>query len=240
MNIINLKEVDSTNKYAKENIEKLDDRTIISTDIQTAGYGRFNRSWVDLGSENIYMTFVLKPSEEIKLEYACLTQYLSVCLCEYLKSYGLFPKIKWPNDVLINKKKVCGILAEAVIKGGKLKGIVLGIGINLNAKSQNLAEIDRPATALNLELGRIIDKPIFINELVNIFFKDYDNFLKDGFNFIKQKYEEFSILQKSEKVLNVAVFNKVKTGYFKGFDLNGNLILLTDFGEENLNMGELC
>ena len=240
MNIINLKEVDSTNKYAKENIEKFDDKTIISADTQTAGYGRFNRSWVDLGSENIYMTFVLKPSDEIRLEYACLTQYLSVCLCEYLLSFGLLPKIKWPNDVLINEKKVCGILAEAVIKGGKLKGIVLGIGINLNAKSQNLSEIDRPATALNLELGHVINKPLFISALIDVFFKDYDAFLKGGFNFIKQKYEEFSILQKSENILNVAVFNKVKTGYFKCFDSNGNLILLTDAGEENLNMGELC
>lgn len=240
MNIINLKEVDSTNKYAKENIEKLGDKTIISTDMQTAGYGRFNRSWVDLGSENIYMTFVLKPSDEIRLEYSCLTQYLSVCLCKQLEKLGLTPKIKWPNDVLINEKKVCGILAEAVIKGGKLKGIVLGIGINLNAKSQNLAEIDRPATSLNLELGHVIEKPLFIVELIDIFFKDYDDFLKNGFNFIKQKYEDLSILQKSENLLNVAVFNKVKTGYFRGFDNNGNLILLTDNGEANLNMGELC
>lgn len=240
MNIINLKEVDSTNKYAKENIDKLDDKTIISTDVQTAGYGRFNRSWVDLGSENIYMTFVLKPSDEIRLEYACLTQYLSVCLCEYLLSFGLFPKIKWPNDVLINEKKVCGILAEAVIKGGKLKGIVLGIGINLNAKSQNLAEIDRPATSLNLELGQVIDKQLFIKELVEVFFKDYEDFLNGGFNFIKHKYEEFSILKKSDNLINVAVFNKIKKGFFKGFDSNGNLILLSDVGEENLNMGELC
>lgn len=241
MNIINFKKIDSTNKYAKENIENLADKTIISTDVQTNGYGRFERNWVDLGTENIYMTFVLKPSDDLKEVYANLTQYLSVCLCKQLEELNLSPQIKWPNDVLINDKKVCGILAETVIKGEKLKGIVLGIGINLKASQNDLSSIDRPATSLNLESGLNINKQEFMQSLIERFFKDYEEFLKIGFGFIKKDYEKyasFSTLYAAP--LKIAIFNTVKEGAFEGFDDNGNLILrMPDGHVENINMGEI-
>lgn len=240
MNIISFEKLDSTNKYVKENMQDLVDKSVISANIQTNGYGRFERSWVDLGAENIYMTFVLKPSEELSETYANLTQYLSVVLCKQLEELNLNPKIKWPNDVLINGKKVCGILAETVIKGGKLKGIALGIGINLNASIDDLEIIDRPATSLNIELGEKINKQKFMNELVENFFKNYDEFLKTGFKFIKNDYENYSLFTIHYLPLKIAVFNTIKEGLFNGFDNNGNLILLMpDEKIENINMGEI-
>lgn len=259
MNIISFEKLDSTNKYAKQNIENLVDKTIISADVQTNGYGRFERRWVDLGTENIYMTFVLKPSDTLSPVHSNLTQYLSVCLCKQLEEIIahsmipltptlspcgrgriIHPEIKWPNDVLLNGKKVCGILAETVIKGGKLKGIVLGIGVNLNASEKNLNEIDRPATSLNIELGRTVNKQEFMQKLVKNFFKNYDEFLEKGFEFIKDDYENFSLLTSHSSPLKIAVFNHIKEGMFNGFDNNGNLILLMPDGKvENINMGEI-
>lgn len=240
MNVISFKELDSTNTYAKKNIEELEDKTIISADIQANGYGRFKRKWVDVGAENIYMTFVLKPSDEIKELYSNFTQYLSVCLCKQFENMGLNAQIKWPNDVLLNGKKVCGILAESVIKGGKLKGIVLGIGVNLNVSQNSIEKIDRPATSVNLVVGHSITKSDFMKELISRFFENYDEFLQLGFNFIKSDYERFSILSKRTENLRIAIFNKTKEGKFSGFDNNGNLLLLTSGGEiENINMGEL-
>lgn len=238
MEIIVFEKLDSTNTYAKSNIENLDDKTIISADFQTNGRGRFERKWVDLGSENIYMTFVLKPSDKILNVYSNLTQYLSVVLCKQFEDMGLTPQIKWPNDVLLGGKKVCGILAEAVIKGGVLKGIVLGIGVNLNANQNDVSQIDRPATSLNLELGQNINKQEFMNKLIESFFKDYDEFLKQGFSMIKQDYERMaSFLNQNIKV---SVFNIIKTGYSKGIDDDGTLILLNDGGIiEKINMGEI-
>ncbi|MDD3436509.1 MAG: biotin--[acetyl-CoA-carboxylase] ligase [Candidatus Gastranaerophilales bacterium] len=179
MNIIKFKKLNSTNKYAKENLEKLADRTIISAEIQTNGYGRFERPWIDLGGENIYMTFVLKPSKKFSQEHICLTILLADCLCEKLEEMGLKPEIKPPNDVLINGKKISGILAESITKGEKLKGIVLGIGINLNASPDNFDKIDKPVTSLNIELGKKINKEKFMQELIEIFFDDY-NFWLNG------------------------------------------------------------
>lgn len=239
MNIINFEELDSTNTYAKKNIDTLADKTVVSANFQTNGYGRFERKWVDLGIENIYMSFVLKPSEEIKDIYANLTQYLSVCLCKQLEEMKLPVSIKWPNDVLINNKKVCGILAESVIKGGKLKGIVLGIGVNLNSSIQNVSQIDRPATAINIEFGDAINKQEFMEDLINRFFNGYNYFLQNGFEQIKNYYENKSVL-KAEATVKIAVFNKIKEGFFQGFDDSGNLLLLTSENKlENINMGEI-
>lgn len=238
MKINYFEKLDSTSTYAKKNIDLLEDKTIISADYQTNGHGRFERVWVDLGSENIYMTIVLKPSDKIEKEHANLTQYFSVCLCKRLELLGLKPEIKWPNDVLLSGKKVCGILAETVVKNGRLKGIVLGIGVNLNASSKSVGTIDRPATSLNLELGHAIDKKLFMNELLEEFFLNYETFLKSGFSFIKDDYEKIAVLVGQQ--LRLAIFNKIKIGKFIGFDSDGTLILQSADGKnEKINMGEI-
>lgn len=244
MNIIFFEELDSTNNYAKSNIDSLADKTVISTDVQTKGRGRFTRSWVDLGSDNIFITFVLKPSLNLLPVYSNLTQYLSVVLCHQLEESGLSPQIKWPNDVLLNKKKVCGILAESVFKQGKLKGLALGIGVNLNAEQENLNNIDIPATAVNIELGNPVSKKEFMQKLIENFFEGYENFLEHGFASIKQDYEIRTSLKqivKSQKQkVKISVFDKIKEGFFYGFDDNGNLVLEDCLGNlESFNMGEI-
>lgn len=197
MKIIYFEKIDSTNKYAKENIETLSDKTVVIADFQTNGYGQFQRAWLDAGGENIYMTFVLKP-KGLQQEHVNLTLYLAEIVCELintelqngkekenstsqLKDYASMPlcinaSIKAPNDVLINGKKVCGILAESITKGNKLKGIALGIGINLNSKAENIIRIDKPATSINLELGHDVKKQEFVEKLIEKFFEKYDEF----------------------------------------------------------------
>lgn len=237
MNIIYFKEIDSTNTYAKSNIEDLADKTVISAGFQSAGRGRFTRNWVDLGSENIYMTIVLKPEKLLQV-HSNLTQYLSVCLCKLLEEFDIEPKIKWPNDVLLNNKKTCGILAETVFSGGKLKGIALGIGVNLNASQNNLDKIDRPATSLNLEIGKSIDKKDFMQRLLDKFFADYDEFIDKGFEFIKKDYEKRAFFINQN--LKIAVFKDIYEGFCQGVDSDGFLILLMSDGKtEKFSMGEI-
>ena len=97
MNTIYLEQTDSTNLYAKLNLENLADKTIIHAGKQTAGHGRFNRLWVDPGKGNLFLSFVLKPSDSFNNYFSNLTQYLSVILCNLLEEYGVIPQIKWPN-----------------------------------------------------------------------------------------------------------------------------------------------
>ena len=239
MKIINFDEIDSTNTYAKKNIEKLGDKTIVVANKQTSGHGRFTRKWTDLGTENIYMSFVLKPCDHFLPVYSNLTQYLSIILCKIFEAEGLEPSIRWPNDVLINNKKIIGILCETVMRGNSFTGLVLGVGINLNANSKDISTINQPATALNLELGKNVDKKIFLNKLLNTFFENYDNFLNDGFKSIRDEYlKRTNIINKD---INVAIWDKIVSGKAIDIDIQGNLLLqLENTGEiKIINMGEL-
>lgn len=240
MNIISLEEVDSTNLYAKQNLDSLEDRTIIVAKNQTSGRGRFNRSWVDLGDDNLFMSFVLKPSDTFKDVYANLTQYISVILVNILEEYGLAPSIKWPNDVLIDGKKISGILSETVMQGNKFKGLVLGVGVNLNAEKSALSLVkDKKITALNIELEREhVDKKLFFEKLVNQFFKSYDEFLEHGFLLIKNKY--INACNFLGKEISVQVFDDKKSGIAKYINDSGELILQNHKKEEFvLTMGDI-
>lgn len=239
MREIRLEEIDSTNSYAKLNLDNLADKTVIHAAIQTTGRGRLNRKWVDLGLGNLFMSIVLKPEDKYAASFANLTQYLSVCLCKVLESYNLKPQIKWPNDVLIDGKKIAGILSESVVQSsGKSKGIILGIGVNLYADKQSLHNIpDKIATALNVEIGKQIDVDIFRHELINEFFSNYDSFIENGFAYIKQDY----ILRNCfiGKELNVQMFDNIKNGFAKSVNDRGELILMDNDKELVLTIGDI-
>ncbi|MCM1338549.1 MAG: biotin--[acetyl-CoA-carboxylase] ligase [Muribaculaceae bacterium] len=231
MKNIRLEETDSTNSYAKMNIDSLPDRTVVHALHQTSGRGRLNRNWVDLGEGNLFMSLILKPSDTFNEIYPNITQYLSVVLCKVLETYGVKPQIKWPNDVLIDGKKIAGILSETVISGKKLKGLVVGIGVNLNANETDVKNIpNKLATALNLECGKTIDVDTFREQLVEEFFNNYDNFLKTGFEFIKNDYIERNCFLNRE--LNVQIFNNIENGIAKRVSDNGALVLQTKKNDE--------
>lgn len=187
-----LNEVNSTNTYAKEHIKNIKDKTIIYTSHQTGGRGRFNRVWVDLGEENLFLSIVLKPSKNLKPVYSNLTQYTALKLAKTFEEYGIFPKIKWPNDILINEKKISGILAESIMSKGMLKALIIGVGLNLNAKEEDFAQIDKIVTALNLEIKTPVDKKEFLNKFCKNFFDNYEYFLEHGFISIKSEYESYA------------------------------------------------
>jgi BirA family biotin operon repressor/biotin-[acetyl-CoA-carboxylase] ligase len=239
MNEVRLEEIDSTNSYAKLNLENFADRTVIYANRQTSGRGRLCRKWVDLGLGNLFMSIVLKPSTDFKYVYSNITQYLSVCLCKVLELYNLNPKIKWPNDVLINGKKIAGILSESVMQnGGECKGIVLGIGVNINASQNDLNLIEnKPATALNIELNRSVDVDKFRNELLNEFFSNYDRFISLGFEYIKNDYISRNCFIGKE--LNIQVFDKIESGMAKTVNDNGELVLSKNNKDLVLIIGDI-
>ena len=223
MELIFLEEVESTNKYAKEHIKDYNDMTLIYTDNQTNGRGRLDRKWSFGGKDNIYASIILKPSDEMKEIYSNLTQYLCVVLAQTFEEYGVTPTIKWPNDIQINGKKISGILAEGVIENGKLEGLILGFGINLNTKIDFLSKINQPATSLNIETGRFIDKKIFLKKLLEKFCLLYDSFIENGFTFIKNDYiRRAGFLNKN---VTVKVFDKEICGIAEDITDNGALIL---------------
>ncbi|MBF0478313.1 MAG: biotin--[acetyl-CoA-carboxylase] ligase [Candidatus Omnitrophica bacterium] len=112
---------------------------VIGADRQTAGRGRFNRKWESPAGTGLYFSIVLRPYIDGK-ELFALTFLSAVAVCEVLRALGVNAAIKWPNDILVENKKICGILTQAEFKGSSLEFVVVGIGVNVNT-----AEKDMPA-----------------------------------------------------------------------------------------------
>lgn len=238
MDLFYLEEVDSTNKYAKDNIKILADKTVVYTSNQTAGRGRLERKWNYLGEDNIYASIVLKPSNEMKEVYSNLTQYLCLVLAETFEEYGVKPKIKWPNDIQINGKKISGILAEGVNGSKGFEGLVLGFGVNLNCEEKLLKEINQPATSLNLETSMQIDKEKFLKTLLDKFCLRYDKFIEEGFLLIKEDYIKRAGFLNKE--VAVRVFDKEICGVAKDITDSGALKLVDkDKNEHVLFIGDI-
>ena len=179
-NIIKLETVDSTSVWARKHLAELNDFDVVSAEIQENGHGQFERKWFSSSNNggNIYISIVLKPD---KLEHLNeLTRYSSIIVSDILAEYGLKPDFKFPNDVLIQGKKISGILAESVFLGSEFKGVVVGIGINLNLDKEELTNIDIPATSIFNETGKNVNKEEFLNQFMMHFKDKYGDFLENG------------------------------------------------------------
>lgn len=223
MRLLFLDEINSTNTYSKEHVNELHDKDVVYTFKQTAGRGRFDRQWVDLGSGNIYLSIILKPSSDLKQVYSNLTQYTALKLAETFEKYNVIPQIKWPNDILIDEKKISGILAETVFKQNQLQGLIIGVGVNLNADENDFKKIDKKVTALNIETHKEINKIDFLNCFIDNFFANYEKFLNNGFKSIKDEYmKRINFLNKEITIHN---FNEDYTGIVEDISDEGSVII---------------
>jgi BirA family biotin operon repressor/biotin-[acetyl-CoA-carboxylase] ligase len=236
--LVCFEELDSTNVYALKNILELSDRTVVSAATQTNGVGRLNREWFSSKEGNIYLSIVLKPQMELRdIPLSSLTQYMSVVLCQLLQKYSVHAEIKWPNDTLVNGKKIAGILSQTSIIGEKLQGYVLGIGINLNLEFDDLTHISQPATSLNLLTGTNIDSSTFRKELLDSFFYGYEEFLNNGFSGIMEEYvRRCTFLGKSIKV---NINGKTSSGIASEITNDGALVLFNNNESFKITMGEM-
>lgn len=165
-----LKVVDSTNTYLKSVASNLPSSTNLegiaaTAEMQTSGRGRMGRTWYSPTGEGLYLSLLLKPRLEIeRLPLLALTCAIAVyeTLHRYLEQ-GI--DIKWPNDLLVHNRKVCGILCEAAFERSELLYAIAGIGVNLNQKE--FPEELNSATSLRIAVGYEIDKEDFLHELLN-------------------------------------------------------------------------
>ena len=239
--LIYFPEITSTNTHAMKNIADFSDGDVLSAEVQTEGRGRFDRKWISDKPGNIYISFVLKPEFKFGDDFPInnISQYLSVKLCEILETYGVQPVIKWPNDVLIENKKISGILAQTSVRGNNFQGLVLGIGVNLNFEKEDMEKIDRPATSLNLVLNKSIDRDKFLEKFLNLFFENYNEFLEKGFDFIKEDYVKRAYFLGN--IITVNTYNSEVRGTAKRISDDGSLVIIpenTDY-ELLINMGEI-
>lgn len=237
--IIHFDEIESTNTFALNNLDNLKDRQVIIANKQTCGKGRLGRKWISDIEGNVYLSIVLKPSQiyNPEMPLANLTQYMSVILCRTFNDYGISAQIKWPNDILIDGKKISGLLSELKIQGTNLKGFVLGVGVNLNLSEQHLLEINQPATALSLLLNKQINRDEFIQNMLNKFFNELESFMDNGFIFIKNEYISRSGFLGNDVVINS--LNHKICGIAEAINNDGSLLLNSNGAKKIITMGDL-
>ena len=131
--------LDSTNNEAKRRLESLDNLSVIAAVEQTAGRGRGAHTWVAAPGQNLTFSLVLKfaPGALAAQDAVRITHFCTVSLCEYLEGEGVNPRIKWPNDIWIGDRKICGILIENSFSAACVTSSIIGIGLNLNQKEFN-------------------------------------------------------------------------------------------------------
>lgn len=217
----------STNAFAKSEVISLKDGCVVICDEQTAGHGRRNRYWFSDSYKNITMSVILKP-DIIPVKAPRFTIAAAVSICNALSMHFADVFIKWPNDIIINNKKVSGILLDCTIEGNVVKYVIVGIGINVNTPcfTNELSEI---ATSLSCEKGREFSREHIIANILNSLEQNIDLVYSDnGFKNLMQKYEEKSyVLGKTVRIISA---DTETLGEVHGFDQHGQIQLITSNG----------
>lgn len=190
--VIEFAELDSTNRHVCARLADYADGDVIQARVQTAGHGRLRRPWLSHLPGNLCMTLVLKPEgvAPASLPLANLSQLLALAVCMAIEDHRVPAALKWPNDVLVGGRKIAGLLAETVVQGNRLAGIVLGVGVNLNLGAEALEAIDQPATSLALATGGPVAVENFRDAVLEGFFSSRDRFMERGFPMIREAFLE--------------------------------------------------
>lgn len=188
--ILLLEEVASTNTYLLNllNEKKIEEGTIVSAKNQSAGRGMGNNVWISEIGKNATFSIVLFPDFTAVEEQFLITQLISLGVLNWVKSRlpGKNCVIKWPNDILVEGKKICGILAQSSILGNKLQYVVAGIGINLNQK--DFGTLNSLATSIINQSGKISEIEESIYEIRNEIYKQYQILTSGKTEVLQKKY----------------------------------------------------
>ncbi len=232
-------ETDSTNNRAKDSGEKNGAHgTLFIADKQNAGKGRRGRAWESPSGKSIYMTILLRP--QITPDKApMLTLIMGLSVAEGIRKVsGAETEIKWPNDIVMNKKKVCGILTEMATEMEYVNYVVIGVGINVNQEyfSEGIKEI---ATSLYEETGTVYQRSELIAAVLERFEKNYEMFLETGdLSGIRKAYDSI-LVNRGQEVKVLEPGNEYRA-VAEGINKNGELIVrLSDGRQKNIFAGEV-
>ena len=238
-NVYCFETIDSTNNYAKKDIEKLFHGDIIIADEQLKGRGRMDKVFYSPKKSGIYMTFILKENifpDSIKL----LSLGISNAVCRAIEEEtGIIPELTW-NDIRVGEKKVCGILTEysVEVETGKAEYLIVGIGINVN-NTEFPKELRDKVTSLRIFSGQEINRKNLIISILNEIEKIVQNkkYISQRKKILYEYMERTKLLNKK---VEVKVIDKKIIGTVRGINDRGGLIIIKENGrKEIIYNGEL-
>ena len=224
-NLYVYKEVSSTNTVAKFlSMNGAESGSVVISEKQTAARGRSGKSWESpLGG--VWLSIILNPNVDHS-KLPLITLATGVAVAKTLEKIGVEnPEIKWPNDIIINDKKVCGILTEAVAKFNTIENVIIGVGIDANLDIESFPEeLQDGTTTLEKELGRKGNENLLIKIFLEEFEKISEEFIHEGYENILKEWRKRSYT--IGKIVEVrAPFNKYYDGYVVGIGKEGALIV---------------
>ncbi|GAQ17426.1 bifunctional protein BirA [Oceanobacillus picturae] len=204
--------------------------TVVIADEQSSGRGRMERVWHSKKGKGVWMSIILRPNIPPYMAPQ-LTLMTATAIAEVLDQYdGIQPKIKWPNDILIQNKKVAGILTEMQAEQDRIQYVVVGIGLNVNQDNTEIPDaIHYRATSLKMETEK--EWPIIelVQKILEGLEKEYESFLKKGFGDVKSKWENYGF--RIGEMISLHSGTEKKEAVFLGIAEDGALLIESSKGE---------
>ena len=239
--IVYLERIDSTNNYAKQAaLHGGEDGLVVIANEQTGGRGRSGRSFQSPPDKGLYLTTLLRP-KAAPAEVLSVTALAAVAVCNAVeRTCGVRPGIKWTNDLILNGKKLTGILTEMGVEGesGALQYVVVGIGINANHERSDFSgEVADMATSLRMELGRPVNRAALAAALIEELDALYACLGGDLSDYLEQYRTDCVTLGKQVRILGSGA---ERTGEAVGIDDSFGLIVRREDGAlETIRSGEV-
>lgn len=214
------------------------DSSLVVADQQTAGRGRLGRHWETHPNSALAFTLIFHPSMEECHSVPLFSPLGALAVCQAIQHLcKISAQVKWPNDVLLHGKKVCGVLAESDWQDGKLRALVLGIGVNVSPPSLPSASgLQYPATSLESEYGHPVNREKLLYHILKQIFAL--RLILPSEEFIR--LWESNLAFKGEAITLTSTNQDVVSGFLKGINKDGELMLLLESGEERyFRIGEI-
>lgn len=218
------REIDSTNEEAKRLVNRLDAHgMLVSADTQIGGKGRLGRVWKSPFGTTIAMSLVLKPNIPTQ-HVSMLTLVAALSISQAIDEVtGLKTQIKWPNDIVVNGKKICGILTEMSADMDQIYYVVVGIGINVNT-DEFPEDIKSTATSLKLETGKQVSRRMIIAASMKYMEQNYETFVKTlDMSLLMEEYQKR--LVNLGNLVRVLESGNEYTGTSEGINVLGELLV---------------
>lgn len=229
--------IDSTNRFLKD-LPPSDALEICCSETQTQGKGRFGRAWHSPFGENIYCSTRRHLDCDVS-QMTGLSLVVSLAILETLKQFGIQEKIllKWPNDLIWQERKLCGTLIEMKAESHGKTEIILGIGLNVNSKTNQHSLPDQPWCSLYDITHLQLDRTLLLARLILQLDCFLNEFIRTGFSAFKQRWQENDFLK--DQQITVNRYGDALSGHVQGVDDSGQLILTTQDGNVHyLSSGE--
>jgi len=227
--VLYLPSTHSTNVEAKKRAQAgIAEGTLVITDNQTHGRGRFDRTWWSSPGKDLLFSLIFRPLLKASQTFR-LTLISSLAVAEAIRQEtGLDALIKWPNDIYIKGKKVSGILSESGMQGDHLEYMIVGIGINVNSTPSKHPAIEERATSISMELGENFPRITLLTVILALIESYYRGIQKGDFHALKKRWDTLSLI--NHKKVMVQTRGCRHEGTAESVDEDGFLVLLDHTG----------